>query len=169
MKWKSEHIGRGVFLSVDPVYAPNSLVVDADDSQVELLDPQNLPQHLHPAAQRRPADGDGALQVSKHQAHQHGRGPRGASAQAPAAAVREKAGQCSEATRNSGKTHTRAQSGRFIRCNSPRRSQKFPFHRKEDVKMKASETKRRPTVARPSVNDDGPWNFGWRRGKGRRQ
>lgn len=94
MKWKSEHIGWGVFLSVHSVYAPNSLVVDADDPQVELLDPQNRPQHLHPAAQRRPADGDGALQVSKHQAHQNRQGPSGASAKAPVAEVREKADQC---------------------------------------------------------------------------
>lgn len=84
MKWKRQHIGWDVFPSVGPVNALHPLVVHTDDPQVEFPDPQDASQRLHLAAERRPPERDGSLQVPEHQTHG---GASRASAKEPAVEV----------------------------------------------------------------------------------
>lgn len=74
MKRKRQHVGGDVSPPVGPVDALHPPVVHTDDPQVELPDPQDAPERLQPAAERRPSERDGSLQVAERQAH-GGRSP----------------------------------------------------------------------------------------------
>lgn len=72
---KRKHIRWDIFFPVGFVNVLNILVVDTDDRQVELLHPQHAPHELHRPAERRPPEGHGSLQISKHQTHLRNAGP----------------------------------------------------------------------------------------------